>query len=191
MLSLTDIFCAARVARAHVVHLCIDVQNAYIMDDNDMHIAQKIGRDIAPAFSKLGIPTYWVHYTPSYQSRTLRNCNLIIPQISSVDFSKYVALKYGDRVVEKTDTSAFGGGALPDLLREDGKQLLLVSGFTYAICVHDTLRDARRNGYDVVLMQDATDYEEHYDFIEESLAQHGVVVATSDHVMKCAASLSF
>lgn len=190
MPSLTDIFARACGARGQVAHLAIDVQNAYIMDGSDVGIAKKIGHEIAPEFSKLNIPTYWVHYTPQHQSRTPWSRKSIFPQPSPVDFSKYVSPKCGDRVVEKTDISAFGGGALPDLLRADKKRILLVSGFTYAVCVHDTVRDARRSGYDVVLMTDATDYNADYDFIETSLNRNGIVMAPSQGVMQCAASLS-
>ena len=52
--------------------------------------------------------------------------------------------------------SSFHGGNLVDVLREHGVDRVFVAGLTMDYCVKNTVLDARREGFDVTVVEDAT-----------------------------------
>ncbi len=62
----------------------------------------------------------------------------------------------GERVINKTRTSAFNGSNIDDHLREMGLELLVFVGVGTNYCVQHTLIDAYDFGYECILIEDAT-----------------------------------
>lgn len=71
----------------------------------------------------------------------------IIPELSPLP---------GERVIGKQSYSGFRGTGLADELRARGVKKLYVPGIATHICVNDNVADAYYEGFDVVLVADAT-----------------------------------
>lgn len=131
--------------RSQFAHVSIDVQNEFCDPSNDRGnaktdiVATRIAH-IAPTFRALGVANYWVYFG---RNKTAQ-CH---------DFYK-VKPKPDEILVSKNRDSAFSGGNLDQHLRKDRKKVLLVSGVNYSFCVFDTVMDARKNNYNVVLLSD-------------------------------------
>lgn len=157
-----------KAAIADTVHLCIDLQRSYIRREG-LPIERRIGKEIAPSLSELGIPTYWVYYDMPTQQTRLSSLWRNKPKTSLDDLSHLVQQREGDLILPKHEISAMTSPQVLDALHVSGKKRLLVSGFTYAVCIKNTSTDAARMGFDVTLFQDGTDYLPDYHSINASL----------------------
>lgn len=105
-------------------------------------IAKRI-RGAIPAFKKIGLKIYPVYF--AHKDQKLRD----------IDFFRYRP-DFSDTLIRKNDDSAFKGSAIDRILQGDRKKSLLVCGFNLSACVKDTILDARRKGYNVIMMEDLT-----------------------------------
>lgn len=80
---------------------------------------------------------------------------------SGAEFDAALELPEGTHIVDKATTrgaeaySAFQGTSLDDWLGERGVERLFIGGVATDYCVRETAMDARKHGYDVVVLTDA------------------------------------
>lgn len=164
------------------VHLAIDVQNEFCIHRyND--IAQKIGEDIAPSFNEHGIPTYWVYYR-HWQERYKDEKDCVIgPDRAYGGMHSSVKPAANDMFIGKNRDSAFLGSHIEDILKENGKTNLIVTGFNYHACVYDTVMDAHAQGHKIVLLEDATNHSGTESYYHKVMKNHGIIEAPSGDIL--------
>lgn len=165
------------------VHLAIDVQNEFC---THLHkdIAEKIGNDLAPELDKLGIPTYWVYYRDWQERYKAEKDCTIGPDKAYGGMHKSVKPAANDLFIGKNRDSAFTGSSLEDILKENGKTNLIVTGFNYHACVYDTVMDAHDRGHKIVLLDDATNHSGAHSYWHKVMKNHGVIETSSEDALK-------
>ncbi|PCJ95102.1 MAG: hypothetical protein COA45_12585 [Zetaproteobacteria bacterium] len=104
-------------------------------------VASKIAH-IAPSFRALGIKNYLVYHG---EGKTLENNDFYILQPHK-----------DDALVGKSTASALQSGDMRELLEEDRKKILLVSGVNHSCCVFEFVIDAMNDDYKVILLSDVS-----------------------------------
>ncbi|MCP4354557.1 MAG: cysteine hydrolase [Proteobacteria bacterium] len=128
--------------------LVIDVQEKYAHpkygrgNQKTAITANRIA-SIIPFFREASIPIYAIHYTRSSK------------KLSDIDFFLFKpSPEKGDKVIRKNKESAFEKNNLKRKLKTKSINNLMVCGFNLAACVHDTILDARKAGFNVQLLTD-------------------------------------
>lgn len=155
--NLPDLFLRSAARRQNVIHLAIDLQRHFVgpaMQGTAWHVA----RNIAPAFNRLGIPTWWVYYRDPSEENVPEHRRTMDHRQAQGGLIDDVTPAPHDRFIRKEENSAFAGSNIDDLLGNDGRRILLVSGFNFHFCVLETICDARENGYLTVLLRDGTNF---------------------------------
>lgn len=186
--TLRELFAKAETRRC--VHMAIDVQEMFVHSGRIEDIVQKIGRVIAPSFSGLEIPTYWVYWPVNDKNFPANLDGLDVEELRSRGGYLYnVEPSAIDIVIPKSDSSALQNYGYdrnkPTLtkqkLTQDKPDIIFVSGFAYEECVRKTVLDLREMGYQVVLLEDGTDEPDDKSLREQELVDAGVVFARSEH----------
>lgn len=111
---------------------------------------------------RAGFPTYLAYMTGIFENAQVTKCSTETGTVGggTGGFHK-VRPTPGDIIVGKVKDSAFPHpwaiGNAPDIdrsLRENKVKGLLISGFNFTACVYATILDARRRGYEVVVLKD-------------------------------------
>lgn len=159
--------------------LIIDVQRAYCAPLGrrgtlETHRISNNIKRLTPAFRAAGLPTYVVYYDEDNKP------------IKKIDFYKLKPTRE-DIVVRKYTDSAFASGKLRETLQAHGRKKLLVCGFNLSACVLETIKDARREGYDVTLISDLTGNDRMNSNPEralEKMTKLGVEITTARQLLK-------
>ncbi|MFH1157279.1 MAG: cysteine hydrolase [Pseudomonadota bacterium] len=167
-----------------VVFVVIDVQNQFCIPGAGGNaqieaISERI-QSLAQEFRKAEIPVYAVYYFDDMKKKA-----------SEEDFYKFTPDK-NDISITKTESSAFQGSSIKEILEKDHKKRLVVCGFNLSSCVLNTVMDARKAGFEVWLLQDLTGDNDHFIYKdtrskEDSLRKmqaEGVVMTTSEKVLR-------
>lgn len=166
-----------------VVLLVLDVQKQFCIPEAGGNakieaISERI-QSLAPEFRKAGIQVYPIYYFDDIKKKA-----------SEADFYKFTPDK-NDIPITKTESSAFQGSSIKEILEKDHKKRLVVCGFNLSSCVLNTVMDARKAGFEVWLLQDLTGDNDHFIYKdirskEDSLRkmqEEGVVMTTSEKVL--------
>ncbi len=189
--TLTRLFEKAGARRC--VHLAIDIQEMFIHSDRLEEIVQKIGRVIAPSFSGLEIPTYWVYWPKNDKNLPDSVDRLDVQELQQRGEYLYnVVPSPIDIVIPKSESSAMRNSGYnrdkPTLtaqkLDSDNPDIIFVTGFAYEECVRKTILDLRKRGYPVVLLEDGTDEPEDRSLREQELIDADVVFARSEDAVE-------
>lgn len=134
--------------------------------------SQKIS-SLIPHFRNAGVSIYPVYF-----------CD----EDETIDCYKYTPTDE-DTVVLKDRCSAFAGGDIEAVLKNDNKKLLLTCGFNMSACVRATVEDARKSGFEVCVMDDITKDGVGYTQKENANAQRlmrnsGVTFSHSNQVLE-------
>jgi nicotinamidase-related amidase len=94
----------------------------------------------------------------------------------------------GENVIDKPGRSAFQHTEFGLMLKIKGIKNLLICGVTTDVCVHSTMREANDNGFDCLLVEDATSASEphlHAGAVESVKAEGGIfgAVSTTDKIL--------
>ena len=167
--SLSELFRRKAFDITRCVHLAVDLQKKFCTAAQ----AARITDEIAPALKKLGINTYWIYYDLYEEG----------PEAAQEGLRLGVKPP-GDRLVPKSDESAFENDELDEILHEDEARILIIDGFEFGCCVKKTAIDARKKGYTVIVLRDCTDYEYYGDAsrarkAEKEMQENGVIVTTA------------
>jgi len=132
-------------------HCIIDVQRKYC---DPAHIARRGNGDtrlisgriatVAPLFRAASVPTYIIYF--SYDKT--------VPVTSAGGGLFMLKMEEGDVALAKNRDSAFEGSDLENILKQEGRRKLLISGFNINACVYSTVLDARRKGFAVDVLRD-------------------------------------
>ncbi len=139
-----------------------------------VRISNRIAMTV-PKFRSAGIPVYAIYYDET-----------LLLEPHQVDWFKFRPAP-GDILVPKNRNSAFEGSPIKEILEKNGYRTLLTCGFNRSSCVYATARDARKAGFDVLLLSDLTgnDNTPHslarLDF--KYLARKGAAIADSATVL--------
>jgi nicotinamidase-related amidase len=98
-----------------------------------------------------------------------------------------------DHIVDKYGYSAFHNTVLPEILRAEGIETLVVSGTVTQICVEDTVHGAFHSGYPTIVIADAVssyDRELHAAALRGIAAKFGWVMPSSKVLAALASSAS-
>ncbi|MCK4945883.1 MAG: cysteine hydrolase [Alphaproteobacteria bacterium] len=168
-----------------VALLIIDVQNQFCILEAGGNaeietISEHIQSSLTPEFRKAGIQVYAIYYLDDMKKKA-----------SESDFYKFTPDK-NDTPITKTESSAFQGSNIKEILEKDHKKRLVVCGFNLSSCVLNTVMDARKAGFEVWLLQDLTGDNDHFIYEnnrskEVSLREmqaEGVVMTTSEKVLR-------
>jgi|GEM_PF-2580426 len=129
--------------------LVVDVQRQYCDpthrqlrgNDETATVSQRIATTV-PLFRALGVPVYAIYFDK-------------MMTLDPADAGWYrFRPEAGDIAVPKQQDSAFRGSNIKHLLLENRHRTLLTCGFNRSSCVKSTIFDARKGGFDVVLMAD-------------------------------------
>ena len=99
----------------------------------------------------------------------------------------------GENVIDKPGRSAFQHTELKLMLHIRGIKNLILCGVTTDVCVHSTMREANDNGFDCLLVEDATaasGMELHMGAVDSVKAEGGIFGAVSS-TNKILAALGF
>lgn len=150
-------------------HIAVDVQRPYVVfkeEDTARRIAQ-----LAPVFRQHAVTNYWIWLGSRHKE----------PDFSLVKPSRWK----GDEIIRKINYSSFKETDLKEKLDRKNIDTLFVSGFMAVCCVKETLLDARRKGYQAILMTDCTDFSGLLESNEgelEMLLDRGVIFTTSKEI---------
>jgi maleamate amidohydrolase len=148
--------------------LCIDMQEEHRKDE--LHLVEDFDRVIAnvellqKAARGNGIKLFHCAYVVDMQSGSMPPFHPAKADGTSVFSDKddplsavcpEVAPRGGERLLIKSEASAFGDGSLARELRTVGTEWLVVAGVWTEACVDATVRDAVALGLHVVLVKDA------------------------------------
>lgn len=190
--SLKEIFSASLYGEGKpaLAHIAIDVEDKYLYTPEDEAVARKIGTQIAPAFSKLGIINYWVHYQMP-KSMGLNPLRRWAGQTSETTpvFNRHVQPHARDRIIAKKETSVVSGSHIHQDLKAAGCEIAVVTGFTAICCVPDSVLDLRALGYKVAVLEDGTDMGDEHECIRRQMKSAGAVVTTSGQFFKALENL--
>jgi hypothetical protein len=94
----------------------------------------------------------------------------------------------GENVIDKPGRSAFQHTEFGLMLKIKGIKNLIICGVTTDVCVHSTMREANDNGFDCLLIEDATAASEphlHAGAVESVKAEGGIfgAVSTADRIL--------
>jgi nicotinamidase-related amidase len=94
----------------------------------------------------------------------------------------------GENVIDKPGRSAFQHTEFGLMLKIKGIKNLIICGVTTDVCVHSTMREANDNGFDCLLVEDATAASEphlHAGAVESVKAEGGIfgAVSTADRIL--------
>lgn len=153
-------------------HLCIDVQKNYCNTPEKQTIAARIGAQIVPAFRAAGLRTYWIYFKEDKGDAGPYEAKGGLYQVSPLPH---------ETIIGKDDNSAFTGSDISDHLHADGIKTLFLTGFNADFCVYATAKDALRQKFSVVVLQDATNYRPrtklHYRWLPLAFARTDEVMA--------------
>ncbi len=162
--------------------LVIDVQPPYCAPRGWHNVeaaetAERLAKRI-PVFRRLGLPVYVVYTDKRKQD------------IKHVEFYAFEP-DSTDIPIAKNDDSAFKGSNIDKVLRGNGHNHLLVTGFNHNACVFRTVMDALRKGYDVDILKDLTGNEtindpfgDEHESYSRIMAQKGAKITNSAKVLK-------
>jgi|GEM_PF-3783471 len=178
---LTDVFINSSISG--IVHLCVDLQKSYI-GENEKSIERLITKTVAPQLMESGIPTYWIYYEVLTPSAFSIGGYKAKPQSSREDLSTAIGRRKGYLYLPKFETSAMSSEEVQNALNKNHKKILIISGLTYGVCIADTIIDAIKQGFKVILMVDATDYDDCFDVLETQLKKLGAMFSKSSEVLE-------
>lgn len=147
-------------------HLCIDVQERFCCTNLTWRTARHIAKNLVPIFEELAIPTYYIWFARAEEQ---------VP-----DF--YLPEPESHMVIRKTEHSAFKGTSLDDTLKQRGINNLLITGFSFGVCIRKTVLDARAEKYSVTVIQDGTNYSD-MDYTSDEIRKARARLAYSDEVL--------
>jgi nicotinamidase-related amidase len=172
--SVREVFDRAGATLSNARHLVIDIQKKYLQDTPLEALGEKIALDIAPAFNRLSIPTYWVYW--SDQAEQIPSDLTALAQMGGREAhgELYSAIDPAreDRILPKANFSGFRHAVdadqfdkvddnaptvLHQAIKRDNVKVLFVSGVFQSACVEATIRDALLKGCHVVALADAMD----------------------------------
>ena len=191
--TLSELFERTGISFDHYVRMTIDVQQDFIVNPRMEDIVVHMRDNIAPAFNRIGLPTYWIYWPVAGTPHAWTREDLIrrdYREGAQAIYELWPALI--DKVLPKHHSSAFkhglgqniDGPTLTDLvLYEDEVELLLVDGFFYDECVKRTIVDATERGYLVALLEDGTDGPNSVRLHEPDLVKAGVIFLNSDEAV--------
>ena len=108
-----------------------------------------------------------------------------------IDVVDELPIAANDHVVDKYGYSAFHDTVLPEILKAEGIETLVVTGTVTQICVEDTVHGAFHSGYPTIVVADAVssyDRELHAAALRGIAAKFGWVTPSSE-VLDALASL--
>ncbi|MBU6474689.1 MAG: isochorismatase family protein [Alphaproteobacteria bacterium] len=160
--------------------LVIDVQREfcdpwYSRGNKETKAVSERIQSIAPAFRRAGVPVYAVYYSTTGEKER-----------RDIDFYKFLPASE-DQLFAKSTDSAFESGRLKKALENDKRKLLLVCGFNQAACVKRTVLSARKEGYDVCLLEDLAgndNWNTGGSGAKAAMEKKGVIMAASADVLK-------
>lgn len=126
--------------------LVIDVQKQFCGTKGLEEKAARI-QTRAAEFRAAGVAVYAIHYTEDDE--------IGAEDPAKIDFFKFRP-RPQDKLIRKTEMSAFSGSDIESVLRRDGRKSLIACGFYTSACVRGTVLDARSAGFDVCLLEDLT-----------------------------------
>jgi nicotinamidase-related amidase len=163
---LGDIFNSNAFDIRRCAHVAVDVQREYC--EEYVQEADRIGT-FAAALNNMGIHTYWVYYKQKDKSPMEAHGGLYRVQPAA-----------NDRIIGKEAMSAFAGSNIDEILKADGMQMLLVTGFYSYACASTAAVDGSRKGYDVVFLTDCTNNPE---LIRAYLNRENIPMESSRNVL--------
>ena len=108
-----------------------------------------------------------------------------------VEFHVDIAPKQGDRLLRKVRTGPFSSTPLDVLLREQGKDTIVLMGISTSGCVLSTVRWGADINYRIVVVKDAcadADPEVHRVLTEKLFPRQGTVLTAEEFVAQVAGS---
>lgn len=167
--SLSDLFRSKAFDITKCAHLAVDLQVRFCTAAQ----AGRITEGIAPALKDLGVNTYWIYYDAYKEGPQTAQGGLRLNRKPS-----------GDRLIPKSDESAFEDDRLGEILQEDDARILIIDGFEFGCCVMKTALDACKKGYTVIVLKDCTDYEFYANpslprKAERQMQENGIIVTTA------------
>lgn len=136
-------------------HLVVDVQRDFVSrrvwgTSLTEQVAKRIG-PLTEQFRKVGVQPYWIYYKEKNLWGRYKKPSRAYGGFYGVKPRK------GGSVTGKVHASAFEGSDIDDVLRADGIQNLLISGFNTSMCVKWTAIDALKHDYNVCVLEDMTE----------------------------------
>ncbi len=165
--------------RDRTVVIIMDYQND-IVKNVSKEVIQRASQVLEGA-RQVGIPVIYV---------THRGGRFETPS-SGTEIHSGVAPSPGDRIIAKTRTSPFSTTGLDVLLREMGKDTLVLMGVSTSGCVLSTVRWAADINYNLVVIGDACgdpDPEVHRVLIEKIYPRQGTVMAAEEFLQAAGVS---
>lgn len=150
--------------------LVIDVQNIYCMEDSDYYcdnweaVVANINRLIA-VFESQGLPIYVIKHQHKKDGSdagrmfdfTGEDGDLeFVEGTEQAEFCEKLKHTENERVVIKTRYDAFANTDLDDMLKKDGVEKIVVTGFMTNFCCESTIRTAHSKDYYIDFISDAT-----------------------------------
>ncbi|MEI8388654.1 MAG: hydrolase [bacterium] len=163
--------------------LIIDIQEKLLKAQHDKEKIQKNAVILTKAAKILGIPVIVSEQYPQGLGAT-------IPEIKE-------NLSENAKYYEKKSFSCCANSAFEDLIKETGKNQVIVCGIESHVCVHQTVSDLLSAGYEIFLVKDAVGSRKEYEceIGFERMISSGAVPACVEMIVfeliKCASHEKF
>lgn len=173
-------------------HVTIGVQQKNIVSPEMDEVVARL-EEIAPRFNQPQLPRYWF-YAPepgSPYAHSLEDLEAHHYQLGSAAIYQIWPAK-GDKVIPQSGTSIFRRAVLENIteptlgkvvLAREGVQTLLIDGLFSDDPDMETVLDARKLEYEVILLEDLTSWPQS-GIVTEKLKNAGVVFANSSDVIR-------
>ena len=154
-----------------VLMLIIDIQEKLVNASFNKDSIKRRATTLTKAANILSIPVF---VTEQY----LKGLGETITDIKNV-------LAENTVFVEKTNFSALSGTDLLSKLLETGKKQIIIFGIETHICVHQTIIDLLKNGFDVTVVGDACGSRKAFEYLSafENIKANGAKIKSTEMIL--------
>jgi ureidoacrylate peracid hydrolase len=182
-----------RIAPEQTALLIVDLVNDFVEPTGVMPMPGAgpviaANRRLAEAARAAGVEIVWIRPGHIDESDTLFRKRIVhaLEGTWGAQLHEGLRVQAGERVVSKRRYSAFFATDLDAWLREHGIERVIVTGVALNICVRATIHDAFFNGYDVWVVEDASQGTSEREEISSlyDIATHYGEVSNVDEVLE-------